>query len=101
MHTTMTPNLTQAVEPILGLAFETGVEKWKIAFSTGLGQRPRHRILPARDLRRLEEEIARSKARFGLPSDARVVSCYEAGRDGFWLHRALVAMGVENLGSSL
>jgi transposase len=97
MSTTVTPNLTQAVEPILGLAFETGVEKWKIAFSTGLGQRPRHRVLPARDLQRLEEEIARSKARFGLPADARVVSCYEAGGDGFGLHRALVAMGVENL----
>ena len=28
-----------------------------------------------------------AKARFGLPDDAPVVSCYEAGRDGFWLHR--------------
>jgi transposase len=25
-----------------------------------------------------------------------VVSCYEAGRDGFWIHRALLALGVEN-----
>jgi transposase len=25
-----------------------------------------------------------------------VVSCYEAGREGFWLHRVLVAEGVEN-----
>jgi transposase len=25
-----------------------------------------------------------------------VVSCYEAGRDGFWLHRALLKIGVEN-----
>lgn len=97
MSTTVTPQLTQAIGPVLGLAFETGVEKWKIAFSTGLGQRPRHRVLPARDLRRLQREIERSKARFGLPADTRVISCYEAGRDGFWLHRALVSMGVENL----
>jgi transposase len=27
---------------------------------------------------------------------ARVISCYEAGRDGFWIHRALLALGVEN-----
>ena len=27
----------------------------------------------------------------------RVVSCYEAGRDGFWLHRALLSMGIENV----
>jgi transposase len=31
-----------------------------------------------------------------LPEDARVVSCYEAGRDGFWLHRSLVAHSVQN-----
>jgi hypothetical protein len=27
-----------------------------------------------------------------------VISCYEAGRDGFWLHRLLVHEGVQNLG---
>jgi transposase len=35
--------------------------------------------------------------KLGLPPEARVVSCYEAGRDGFWLHRALAAKGVESL----
>ena len=25
-----------------------------------------------------------------------MVSCYEAGRDGFWIHRALTALGVAN-----
>jgi transposase len=96
MSTTATPRLTEPVGPILGMAFETGVSEWKIAFSTGLGQRPRHRTLPARDLVRLDQEIVQAKIRFGLPADTRVVSCYEAGRDGFWLHRALIAMGVEN-----
>jgi transposase len=43
------------------------------------------------------EEIDRARQRFGLPDDVRVVSCYEAGRDGFWLHRFLVAHGIENL----
>jgi transposase len=41
-------------------------------------------------------EIERAKTRFGLSSDAPVMSCYEAGRDGFWLHRYLVAIGVTN-----
>jgi transposase len=36
------------------------------------------------------------RRRFGLESGARVVSCYEAGRDGFWIHRALVAAGIDN-----
>src|SRR5262249_29263725 len=36
------------------------------------------------------------KQRFGLPEGARVVSCDADGRDGLWLHRALVAHGVHN-----
>src|SRR5262249_48491367 len=35
--------------------------------------------------------------RFGLPADAPVRTCYEAGRDGFWLHRALRARGIDNV----
>jgi transposase len=31
-----------------------------------------------------------------MPASVRVVSCYEAGRDGFWLHRHLVSIGIEN-----
>jgi transposase len=42
-------------------------------------------------------EIEWAKARLGLGAGARVVSCYEAGRDGFWLHRFLVAEGIESL----
>jgi transposase len=97
MDTVASPRQVGPAEAILGFAFETGVDQWKIALSSGLGQPPRHRVVPARDLGRLRQEIERAKVRFGLPADARVVSCYEAGRDGFWLHRALVAMGVENV----
>jgi transposase len=53
--------------------------------------------MPARDLRCLSKEIASAKRRFGLSNEAPVMSCYEAGRDGFWLHRALIAMGVTSL----
>src|SRR5512134_1504757 len=38
-----------------------------------------------------------AKRRFRLPADAPVISCYEAGRDGFWIHRYLASLGVENL----
>ena len=37
------------------------------------------------------------KKKLDLPDGCRVVSCYEAGREGFWLHRFLVAEGIENL----
>ena len=81
-------------EPVLHLAFELGQAKWKPGFTTGLGQRPRERTMAARDLRLLAEEIRRAKERFRLAADARVVSCYEAGREGFWLHRWLVSQGI-------
>lgn len=42
------------------------------------------------------EEIQKSKERFDLPECTPVMSCYEAGRDGFWLHRFLIAQGVKN-----
>jgi transposase len=80
----------------LHLAFDLGWGEWHLAFTTGHGQPPRRRTIRARDLEALEREVARAKERFGLPPDAAVVSCYEAGRDGFWLHRWLVARGIDN-----
>lgn len=80
----------------LHLAFELGWSEWKLGFTTGHGQQPRLRQIAARDLEALQQEIAKAKRRFGLPADAPVVSCYEAGRDGFWLHRYLVAHGIAN-----
>ena len=83
--------------PVLYLAFELGNVEWKLGFSVGFGQRPRVRAMPAGNLVDLQREIELAKKRFGLPETARVMSCYEAGRDGFWLHRYLVEVGVENL----
>jgi transposase len=78
----------------LHLAFDLGNRSWKLAFATSVAHAPRLRTIPARDLAQLDAEIATAKARFGLPADAPVVTCYEAGRDGFWLHRALIARGL-------
>jgi transposase len=81
----------------LYLAFELGWIKWGLAFATASAQPPRRVSIQARSLEALEREILRAKRRFGLPDDAPVLSCYEAGRDGFWLHRYLAARGVHNL----
>jgi transposase len=81
----------------LHLAFELSWNEWKLAFTMGHGQPPRLRAVAARDLAAVVKEIARAKRRFGLPEDAAVVSCYEAGRDGFWLHRWLVSQGIANV----
>lgn len=84
------------IVPTLFVAFELGGSTWKLAATTGPGQAPRLRTVPARALDRTLSELARAKRRFALDADAPVVSCYEAGRDGFWLHHALTAHGVRN-----
>jgi transposase len=84
-------------QPVLYLAFELGWDSWKLAFASGPGPAPRQREMPARDVPRLFQEIAEAKRRLRLPADCPVVSCYEAGRDSFWLHRCLAAHGVQNL----
>jgi transposase len=83
-------------EPVLYVALELSQTEWKLAFATGAAQKPRRREIPARDIAGLRQEIATAKHRFDLPAETRVVSCYEAGRDGFWLHRFLATAGVEN-----
>jgi transposase len=88
---------TQSERPRLLMAMELGRRQWKLAFTTGLGQRSRRRTLLADAWRRLPDEIAAARVRFGLPADASVLSCYEAGQDGFWLHRFLLTIGVANL----
>jgi len=81
----------------LYLAFDLGQTHWNLAFTIGLGQPPREVRIVGGDTERLEQEIAAAKRRFDLPGDARVMSCYEAGRDGFWLHRWLQAHQVESM----
>jgi transposase len=81
----------------LYLAFEMGNKEWKLGFTVGFGQKPRERTVLAGDLAGVKREIERAKRRFGLSGEARVLSCYEAGRDGFWLHRYLVDLGVRDL----
>jgi len=52
--------------------------------------------IPARDLKALTRELTRAKQHFTLAGTAAVQSCYEAGRDGFWLHRYLASRDVQN-----
>jgi transposase len=82
--------------PALYVGLELGTSKWKVGFSCGLGQRPRIRMIDTGDMAQLRREILEAKRRLGLPPDAPVYSCYEAGRDGFWIHRALERMGIHN-----
>jgi len=87
---------TSETSQALYLVFELGVEEWKIGFTKDLRTEPRVRVMLAGDMKRLAREITAAKQWFALTEDAVVRSCYEAGRDGFWLHRYLATVGIDN-----
>jgi len=84
-----------ALLPIVYMAFELSNTTWKLAFSDG--RKNSFMDVPARDLKILEQGIDKVKKRFGLDYNIDIKSCYEAGRDGFWLHRYLSSKGIDNL----
>lgn len=81
--------------PVLYMAMELSNRNWKLLF--GDGARRCQLSIAAGELLRLHEAVIKARQRFELPVSTRVVSCYEAGRDGFWLHRYLESIGVENV----
>jgi len=95
MTTLATPNpQASTTGDTLFVAFELREKTWKLGLTTGHGHKPRERTVRARQQERVLDAIARAKDRLGLPASAAVVSCYEAGRAGFWLHRLLQGHGI-------
>jgi transposase len=76
------------------MAMELSKKNWKLQF--GDGSRLRQRTIPARSEAMLMREVMLAKEKMGLPADAPVISCYEAGRDGFWIDRMLRKHGIIN-----
>ena len=83
--------------PVLYMAIELSLATWKLAFTVGSGQKPRIRSVPAGALLFVIKEVDVAKKRFGLPEDATVMSRFEAGRDGFSVHRFLVSHEIQNI----
>lgn len=81
----------------LFVSLELSKTTWRLTCSIGPGVAPRERRIAAGSESAFVAELAHAKQRFGLPPDAPVRSCYEAGRDGFWVHRWVTALGVENV----
>jgi transposase len=79
------------------MAMELSAKEWKLGFSDGNCRRPRRRTVPAGAVALVVAETRVAKRKLGLAEDAPVRSVYEAGRDGFWLHRALIAQGIDSI----
>lgn len=85
-----------AIEKALYASFELADKTWKLTCGTRGGGRMRIGI-PAGKAESVLQATARAKARLGLPAEAPLYTCYEAGRDGWWLHHWLKGHGVHNL----
>jgi transposase len=83
-------------ESVLYVAFELGQREWKLALTSGFDVKPWLRTVAGGDLAAVERVLRAARQRCGLAPTAAVISCYEAGRDGFWIHRALQQLGVAN-----
>ena len=100
-HQTTLQEQDSAKSPVLYMAIEMGEKNWKLLFSTGEpkrnGQlRTYQRTIEGNDWEALEEMIELSKGRLKLDEEVRVVSCYEAGQDGFYPHRQMLLRGIDN-----
>lgn len=84
-----------ALGNVLYMAMELSQNKWCLAFGNGV--KLRQVTLESNDRLGLFEAILQAKEKLGLMKDAKVLSCYEAGRDGFWIHRFLTSEGIENI----
>jgi hypothetical protein len=75
MMATHDVNPTISTTPVLYLFLQLGQKNWKLAFTLGLGQKPRLRTITARDTEALMAEIGAARKRFGLPENAPVACC--------------------------
>ncbi len=96
-HQTAPATEDSADSAVLYVAFELSKAKWKLGFGDGSRRPARVVTVDAPDLEAVGRQVQKAKQHFGLREDVAVRSCYEAGRDGFWLHRALTVQGIDNL----
>ena len=94
-----TPSAGTDNEPVhCYVAIELSKSSWVVGFQTPLTNKTSQYQVKACDARALLELIERVRTRVAreLRRPVEVMSCYEAGYDGFWLHRVLKAHGIHN-----
>jgi transposase len=78
------------------MAIELSKKSWIVAVNTPLSDKiSNHTVKGWKELLELIDKI-RSRVGRELRRPAEFISCYEAGYDGFWLHRLLEENGVRN-----
>jgi transposase len=85
-----------AIHGELYMSLELGDKSWTLTASDGR-HRPSRYSVQAGDTAAVLDCARRTKQRCSLEPQAKIHSCYEAGRDGWWLHRWLTGQGIDNL----
>ena len=80
----------------LYMSFELGDKQSQISIGDGRHSVSRYTVA-AGHTDAVADCIVKAAARFQTGGQAQVHSCYEAGRDGWWLHRWLSDLGVDNI----
>jgi len=88
-------------EEILAVSLELSKGSWKVALHEGRRDKPAiHAVSSEAAGARLGQVVGvieATRKKWGLAAGCRVVVSYEAGQDGFWIHRALTKLGYEVL----
>src|SRR5215218_2673967 len=90
--------LADAAPATLFVALELSRSTWLVAMHSPVLDKVSQHRLEGGDTQGLLELIMRKRTQAAekLGRPVRVACCFEAGYDGFWLHRWLCAQGVEN-----
>jgi transposase len=91
-------SLAETASATLFVALELSRATWRVALHSPIANKVSQHRLDGGDADGLLALITRkrSQAEEKLGQPVRVVCCFEAGYDGFWLHRWLCARGIEN-----
>ena len=88
---------TKAEYGTVYVAFELSKAKWKLGIVMPGSEKMSRFTIDGGDLAALEARLAVARAKAERSCKVvRIVSCYEAGFDGHWLHRWLLDHGVVN-----
>ena len=86
------------IDPVIYLAIELSASTWLVVSKIPTSEKTGLHRMEAGNSQALIALIAdlRKKVSAKLDVESAVMSCFEAGRDGFWLHRLLSEHGVIN-----
>jgi transposase len=98
MNTTSPSTPADGQAATIYAALELSSKNWLLAIQTPDRDKiSRHQVPPGDSAKLIAHlERARTRVQDGTDAPVRVMTCYEAGRDGFWLHRVLRANGIDN-----